>query len=75
MPEALRWKDGGQCLELLVSLSSLYNACLTPHTSGLRYKRHASREEAELVQQMGANIKERQNVFFDMEAYLPKKNG
>uniref|UniRef100_A0AAA9SBD7 Transmembrane protein 120B n=1 Tax=Bos taurus TaxID=9913 RepID=A0AAA9SBD7_BOVIN len=40
-----------------------------------RYKRHASREEAELVQQMGANIKERQNVFFDMEAYLPKKNG
>ncbi|XP_055406576.1 transmembrane protein 120B isoform X2 [Bubalus kerabau] len=40
-----------------------------------RYKRHASREEAELVQQMGTNIKERQNVFFDMEAYLPKKNG
>ncbi|XP_023589436.1 transmembrane protein 120B [Trichechus manatus latirostris] len=32
-------------------------------------------EEAELVQQLGANIKERQNVFFDMEAYLPKKNG
>uniref|UniRef100_U3KP95 Transmembrane protein 120B n=2 Tax=Leporidae TaxID=9979 RepID=U3KP95_RABIT len=40
-----------------------------------RYKRHASREEAELIQQMSANIKERQNVFFDMEAYLPKKNG
>ncbi|XP_058895564.1 transmembrane protein 120B isoform X1 [Kogia breviceps] len=40
-----------------------------------RYKRHASREEAELVQQLGANIKERQNIFFDMEAYLPKKNG
>nr|XP_012637726.1 transmembrane protein 120B isoform X1 [Microcebus murinus] len=40
-----------------------------------RYKRHASREEAELVQQMATNIKERQNVFFDMEAYLPKKNG
>ncbi|ELW65514.1 Transmembrane protein 120B [Tupaia chinensis] len=40
-----------------------------------RYKRHASREEAELVQQMAANIKERQNVFFDMEAYLPKRNG
>nr|XP_035113774.2 transmembrane protein 120B isoform X1 [Callithrix jacchus] len=40
-----------------------------------RYKRHASREEAELVQQMAANIKERQNVFFNMEAYLPKKNG
>ncbi|KAJ8779306.1 hypothetical protein J1605_012768 [Eschrichtius robustus] len=40
-----------------------------------RYKRHASREEAELVQQLGASIKERQNIFFDMEAYLPKKNG
>lgn len=45
------------------------------HTSDRRYKRHASREEAELVQQMGASIKERQNTFFDMEAYLPKKNG
>ncbi|XP_059974102.1 transmembrane protein 120B isoform X3 [Mesoplodon densirostris] len=40
-----------------------------------RYRRHASREEAELVQQLGASVKERQNVFFDMEAYLPKKNG
>ncbi|XP_029072874.1 transmembrane protein 120B isoform X2 [Monodon monoceros] len=40
-----------------------------------RYKRHASRKEAELIQQLGANVKERQNVFFDMEAYLPKKNG
>ncbi|ERE75965.1 transmembrane protein [Cricetulus griseus] len=40
-----------------------------------RYKRHSSQEEAELIQQIGANIKERQNVFFDMEAYLPKKNG
>ncbi|XP_059883975.1 transmembrane protein 120B isoform X3 [Delphinus delphis] len=40
-----------------------------------RYKRHTSREEAELIQQLGANVKERQNVFFDMEAYLPKKNG
>lgn len=24
---------------------------------------------------MTSDIKERQNVFFDMEAYLPKKNG
>lgn len=30
LPEALRWKDAGQCLELLVSSSSLCNACLTP---------------------------------------------
>ncbi|XP_064128226.1 transmembrane protein 120B isoform X7 [Loxodonta africana] len=40
-----------------------------------RYKCHASQEEVELVQQMSANIRERQNIFFDMEAYLPKKNG
>ncbi|XP_028914446.1 transmembrane protein 120B isoform X2 [Ornithorhynchus anatinus] len=40
-----------------------------------RFKRHATCEEAELIQQISANIKERQNVFFDMEAYLPKKNG
>lgn len=49
--------------------------CLYAHISRRRYKRHASQEEAELVQQMSAHIKERQNVFFDMEAYLPKKNG
>lgn len=45
------------------------------HHSHYRYKRHSSHEEAALIQQMTANIKERQNVFFDMEAYLPKKNG
>ncbi|XP_072456634.1 transmembrane protein 120B isoform X2 [Notamacropus eugenii] len=40
-----------------------------------RCKRHANCEEADLIQQMSASIKERQNIFFDMEAYLPKKNG
>ncbi|OBS79099.1 hypothetical protein A6R68_18507 [Neotoma lepida] len=45
------------------------------HHSHYRCKRHSSQEEAELIQQIGANIKERQNVFFDMEAYLPKRNG
>lgn len=45
------------------------------HPSHHRYKRHSSHAEAELIQQMTANIKERQNIFFDMEAYLPKKNG
>ena len=36
LSEALRWKDGGQCLELLDSSSSLCNAYLmpTPLTSG-----------------------------------------
>uniref|UniRef100_A0A5F7ZAG9 Transmembrane protein 120B n=1 Tax=Macaca mulatta TaxID=9544 RepID=A0A5F7ZAG9_MACMU len=56
--------------------------CAWPKVSFSQYfrrhsgcKRHTSQEEAELVQQMAANIKERQDVFFDMEAYLPKKNG
>ncbi|XP_036785074.2 transmembrane protein 120B isoform X3 [Manis pentadactyla] len=72
-----------QKLEELTALQTLCSSCINKQKTRLkdlkhtlqRYKRHASREEAELVQQMGANIKERQNIFFDMEAYLPKKNG
>nr|XP_033813219.1 transmembrane protein 120B [Geotrypetes seraphini] len=37
------------------------------HTTGV--------EEADLIQQINTHIKERQHVFLDMEAYLPKKNG
>lgn len=68
---------GGRYPEFPDSSCSLCNApaSLYAHTSDHRYKRHTSREEAELIQQLGANVKERQNVFFDMEAYLPKKNG
>uniref|UniRef100_A0ABM5F2K3 Transmembrane protein 120B isoform X2 n=1 Tax=Pogona vitticeps TaxID=103695 RepID=A0ABM5F2K3_9SAUR len=40
-----------------------------------RCKRNCSLKELELVEQINHQIKERQNVFFDMEAYLPKKNG
>ncbi|XP_057601847.1 transmembrane protein 120B isoform X2 [Hippopotamus amphibius kiboko] len=72
-----------QKLEELTALQTLCSSSINKQKTRLkdlkhtlqRYKRLASREEAELVQQLGANIKERQNVFFDMEAYLPKKNG
>nr|XP_012332362.1 transmembrane protein 120B isoform X1 [Aotus nancymaae] len=72
-----------QKLEELAALQALCSSSISKQKKHLqdlkhtlqRYKRHASREEAELVQQMAANIKERQNVFFNMEAYLPKKNG
>ncbi|XP_047618802.1 transmembrane protein 120B isoform X1 [Phacochoerus africanus] len=72
-----------QKLEELTAFQTLCSSSINKQKTRLkdlkhtlqRYKRHASREEAELVQQLGANIKERQNVFFDMEAYLPKKNG
>uniref|UniRef100_A0A8C4WGD8 Transmembrane protein 120B n=1 Tax=Gopherus evgoodei TaxID=1825980 RepID=A0A8C4WGD8_9SAUR len=40
-----------------------------------RCKRTSSPEESDLIQQINAQIKDRQNIFFDMEAYLPKRNG
>lgn len=40
-----------------------------------RCKAGASPEEFALIQEISTQIKERQNAFFDMEAYLPKKNG
>uniref|UniRef100_A0A8C6K0J5 Uncharacterized protein n=2 Tax=Melopsittacus undulatus TaxID=13146 RepID=A0A8C6K0J5_MELUD len=40
-----------------------------------RCKARASPEEFALIQEISSQIKERQNAFFDMEAYLPKKNG
>ncbi|XP_048957913.1 transmembrane protein 120B isoform X3 [Canis lupus dingo] len=72
-----------QKLEELTSLQTLCSGSINKQKTRLkdlkhtlqRYKSHASREEAELIQQMSANIKDRQNIFFDMEAYLPKKNG
>ncbi|XP_030328141.1 transmembrane protein 120A isoform X2 [Strigops habroptila] len=38
-------------------------------------KAQASPEQQETIQETQNLIKERQNVFFEMEAYLPKKNG
>ncbi|KAM6337963.1 transmembrane protein 120A isoform 1-T1 [Alca torda] len=38
-------------------------------------KAHVNHEQEESVQETQNLIKERQNVFFEMEAYLPKKNG
>nr|XP_048303269.1 transmembrane protein 120B isoform X2 [Myodes glareolus] len=72
-----------QKLEELTALQTLCSTSISKQKRHLRdlkrmlqrCKRHSSREEAELIQQIGASIKERQNVFFDMEAYLPKKNG
>ncbi|XP_020366859.1 transmembrane protein 120B isoform X2 [Rhincodon typus] len=40
-----------------------------------RYKHSANVEEAEVIQKFNNDIKERRNVFFEMEAFLPKKNG
>ncbi|KAM7145104.1 transmembrane protein 120B isoform 2-T2 [Macrochelys suwanniensis] len=40
-----------------------------------RCKHTSNPEESDLIQQINTQIKDRQNVFFDMEAYLPKRNG
>ncbi|XP_078277785.1 transmembrane protein 120B isoform X2 [Rhinoraja longicauda] len=40
-----------------------------------RCKLSANAEEIEVMQRINDDIKERRNVFFDMEAFLPKKNG
>lgn len=32
-------------------------------------------KELELMRDIKTQIKEKENVFFDMEAYLPKRNG
>ncbi|XP_051777318.1 transmembrane protein 120B isoform X2 [Erpetoichthys calabaricus] len=38
-------------------------------------KRTKNADELEIIRNIECQIKERKNVFFDMEAYLPKKNG
>lgn len=77
MRETLRGKSGRAVARASRFFLQAGNApCFShAHTSDHRYKRRASVEEAALVQQIDVTIKERQNIFFDMEAYLPKKNG
>ncbi|NP_001089276.1 transmembrane protein 120B-A [Xenopus laevis] len=72
-----------QKLEELNSLQNLCSSCINKHKRRLTefkgnlhgLKRTSNLEEKELVQQIDGTIKERRNAFFDMEAYLPKKNG
>uniref|UniRef100_A0A3B3QMX1 Transmembrane protein 120B n=1 Tax=Paramormyrops kingsleyae TaxID=1676925 RepID=A0A3B3QMX1_9TELE len=70
----------------LGQLSSLQSACSTSirrqkrSLSELRSSLHrcaksSSPKEREEIREIQAQIRDRQNVFFDMEAYLPKKNG
>ncbi|XP_060641951.2 transmembrane protein 120B isoform X1 [Anolis sagrei] len=72
-----------QKLEELNTLQTTFSGSIQKQKRGLkdlqhsfqRCKHNCSLEESELIQQINSQIKERQNVFFDMEAYLPKKNG
>ncbi|KAJ1093159.1 hypothetical protein NDU88_006267 [Pleurodeles waltl] len=72
-----------QKLEELNVLQTACSSSISKHKKRLkdleyslrRHKQTAVIEDAELIQQISSHIKERQHVFFDMEAYLPKKNG
>uniref|UniRef100_A0A8D0H7I7 Uncharacterized protein n=1 Tax=Sphenodon punctatus TaxID=8508 RepID=A0A8D0H7I7_SPHPU len=72
-----------QKLEELNSLQSVCSSSIQKQKRRLkdlkynlqRCKHVSDPEESDLIQQINTSIKERQNVFFDMEAYLPKKNG
>ncbi|RMC05770.1 hypothetical protein DUI87_17313 [Hirundo rustica rustica] len=72
-----------QKLEEVTSLQTACSSSIHRQKKTLRDLKHslqrckprASPEEFGLIQEISSQIKERQNVFFDMEAYLPKRNG
>ncbi|PKU35161.1 transhypothetical protein [Limosa lapponica baueri] len=72
-----------QKLEEVTSLQTACSSSIHRQKKTLRDLKHslqrckprASPEEFALIQEISSQIKERQNAFFDMEAYLPKKNG
>ncbi|KAM9329340.1 transmembrane protein 120B [Gastrophryne carolinensis] len=71
-----------QKLEELNNLQNVCNGSISKHKKRLadlksnlkKYKNSDNCDDAELIQQIDGTIKERRHVFFDMEAYLPKKN-
>ncbi|KAJ7419340.1 transmembrane protein 120B [Willisornis vidua] len=72
-----------QKLEEVTSLQTACSSSIQRQKKTLRALKHslqrckprASPEELAVIQEISSQIKERQNAFFDMEAYLPKKNG
>uniref|UniRef100_A0A4W3HCF0 Transmembrane protein 120B n=1 Tax=Callorhinchus milii TaxID=7868 RepID=A0A4W3HCF0_CALMI len=72
-----------QKLDELTNLQTICNSSINKQKKRIKdlafslqkYKRTANADEAQVIQEINNNIKERQNVFFDMEAFLPKKNG
>uniref|UniRef100_A0A8C5UDZ1 Transmembrane protein 120B n=1 Tax=Malurus cyaneus samueli TaxID=2593467 RepID=A0A8C5UDZ1_9PASS len=72
-----------QKLEEVTSLQTACSGSIHRQKKTLRNLKHslqrckprASPEEFALIQEISSQIKERQNAFFDMEAYLPKRNG
>ncbi|XP_051540524.1 transmembrane protein 120B isoform X2 [Myxocyprinus asiaticus] len=72
-----------QKLEELTNLQAICSSAISKQRKGLKDLKQSlhkcvktcNEKESEVVNDLQVQIKERQNVFFDMEAYLPKKNG
>ncbi|XP_012697541.1 transmembrane protein 120B [Clupea harengus] len=72
-----------QKLEELTSLQAICSSAISKQRKGLKDLRHtlkkcaltSDEKQSEQITDIQTQIKEKQNVFFDMEAYLPKKNG
>uniref|UniRef100_A0A665W748 Transmembrane protein 120B n=1 Tax=Echeneis naucrates TaxID=173247 RepID=A0A665W748_ECHNA len=72
-----------QKLEELTNLQTTCSNAISKQRKGLKDLRHSltrcaqscDEKELELITDIRMQIKDKENVFFDMEAYLPKKNG
>ncbi|ROL54127.1 Transmembrane protein 120B [Anabarilius grahami] len=72
-----------QKLEELTNLQAICSSAISKQRKGLKdlkqslhkCKKSCNEKETEVINDLQVQIKERQNVFFDMESYLPKKNG
>ncbi|XP_035391531.1 transmembrane protein 120B isoform X1 [Electrophorus electricus] len=72
-----------QKLEELTNLQAKCSSAISKQRKGLRelrltlhrYGKACDEQDSWMINHLQSQIKEKQNVFFDMEAYLPKKNG
>uniref|UniRef100_A0A674EXJ5 Transmembrane protein 120B n=1 Tax=Salmo trutta TaxID=8032 RepID=A0A674EXJ5_SALTR len=65
-----------QKLEELTNLQATCSSAISKQRKGLKDLRHSLDEkETELIKDIQMQIKDKEHFFFDMEAYLPKKNG
>ncbi|XP_062410073.1 transmembrane protein 120B isoform X1 [Sardina pilchardus] len=72
-----------QKLDELTSLQAICSSAISKQRKGLKDLKHSlhkcaltsDEKQSEQLKDIEGQIKEKQHVFFDMEAYLPKKNG
>ncbi|KAG5272249.1 hypothetical protein AALO_G00163250 [Alosa alosa] len=72
-----------QKLDELTSLQAICSSAISKQRKGLKDLKHSlhkcaltsDEKQSEQLKDIESQIKDKQHVFFDMEAYLPKKNG